>query len=413
MSVRPGSEDDRADLRKSLELDWRIQHMHHLEGLKVLCGGIANDLNNHLMIIAGNVDLLQQQTGSEPSLSDRLAIMKEAVRRASGLTFQMLSYIGRGDQVMESVDLRRIVMETEKLLQLEPERRAVLEIALEKVPTILADVSSMVHLVTNMMENLADSVCNEKGTAGISLFSSHLDKTRLQKLFERDDMPVGEYVCLKVSDNGCGIHRQTLLRIFSPFGERSDQGSGFGMAGTLDIIRSHNGSLEVVQGKKGRNSIALYFPSEKSLRGGDCGTSERPAEKTTGSTVLVVDDDPTVLKTTGELLESLGHEPLLASDGCEAIEFIRTSLREIDCVLLDLNMPALTGKQTFSIIRELAPDLPVIMSSGYLRAGVTREFKSIGIDGFLQKPYDLAGLDRVLGKVLKDPERRCCARNSS
>ncbi|HRW77959.1 MAG TPA: hypothetical protein P5207_04755, partial [Candidatus Sabulitectum sp.] len=154
---------------ESLELEWRIQHIQHLEGLKVLTGGIANDLNNLLLTIGGNVDMVMSGPGVNDEIAERLTRIRKAVRNASSLTYQMLSYIGRGDMVMETLNLKRIISETEKMMRLAPEKRAVLEFDLDEVPPVRGDVSQIIRLVINMIANSSEITCSGSGTIGISL----------------------------------------------------------------------------------------------------------------------------------------------------------------------------------------------------------------------------------------------------
>lgn len=382
-----------------LELEWRIQHIQHLEGLKVLSGGIANDLNNLLMTIAGNTDLMLLRTPEEDELKRRLIRIKTAVHKASDLTFQMLSYIGKGNMVVESLNLKRVITETVKMMSLTPEKRAILEFDLQDVPAMNADVSQVIRLVMNMITNASEIVCPDHGTIGISLFSRVMNTQNLQDIYHKEDCPEGEYIFLRVFDKGCKLDRDTLQTMFGPFYQTENSGRDLGMATTLDLIRSQCGSIVVKYENDGERSVTVCFPASSTIKGTSLKSVLREPLDLGCLTVLVVDDDKSVLETTGEMLESMGHSALLAEDGCEAIDLIRNSLREVDCIMLDLNMPDLNGRQTFSIIREFNPNIPVILSSGFIRASATEEFRAIGMNGFLQKPYDLSGLQKALEEV--------------
>ncbi len=369
--------------RESLELEWRIQHIQHLEGLKVLTGGIANDLNNLLLTIGGNVDMMLSGPGVDDETAERLARIRKAVRNASSLTFRMLSYIGRGDMVMETLNLKRIISETEKMMRLAPEKRAVLEFDLNEVPPVRGDVSQIIRLVINMIANSSEITCSGSGTIGISL--RHQEEGRIQ---------------IEVRDRGCGLDRDALYTIFGSCFHTGDSGRGLGMADALELIRNNRGSIEVNYPCRGEGSVTVSFPAAPELDSpeDECGTDPGVSP---GSVIMVVDDDPWVLDTVEEMLNSIGHRVLRASDGCRAVELMRNAAVKIDCAILDLNMPDLNGRQTFSILREMDPGLPVILSSGFIGAEDTRELKEIGIDGFLQKPFDILGLSRVLNSLLK------------
>lgn len=405
--VNSGNSEFEVQARDRLELEWRIQHIQHLEGLKVLSGGIANDLNNLLMTIAGNTDLMLLKTPEENELKERLQRIKTAVHKASGLTFQMLSYIGKGNMIIESLNLKRVITETLKLMSLTPEKRAILEFDLQDVPAMNADVSQVIRLVMNMITNASEIVCPDRGTIGISLYSREMNRDNLRELYEREDCPEGEYIFLKVFDKGCKLDRDTLATMFGPFYHTEHSGKGLGMATILELIRKQCGSIQVTYEKEGERSVVACFPASITVKGKSLNSGAGEAVNMRQLTILVVDDDKEVLKTTGDMLEAMGHMALLVEDGCRAIELLRSSAREVDCVMLDLNMPDLNGRQTFSILREFDRDLPVILSSGFLRASATDEFKAIGMNGFLQKPYDFSGLQRVLEEVCRSQGKEC------
>lgn len=388
---RPPEDSWEVAPRESLELEWRIQHIQHLEGLKVLTGGIANDLNNLLLTIGGNVDMVMSGPGVNDEIAERLTRIRKAVRNASSLTFQMLSYIGRGDMVMETLNLKRIISETEKMMRLAPEKRAVLEFDLDEVPPVRGDVSQIIRLVINMIANSSEITCSGSGTIGILL--------RCQ---EESGM-----VQIQVRDRGCGLDRDTLNTIFGSCFHTGDSGRGLGMADALELIRNNLGSIEVDYPCRGEGSVTVSFPvSAEHDPPEEEGIYEQRAS--TGSVIMVVDDDPWVLDTVEEMLNSMGYRVLRASDGCQAVDLMRNAALQIDCAILDLNMPDLNGRQTFSILREMDPGLPVILSSGFIGAEDTRELRDIGIGGFLQKPFDIKGLGRVLQSLLKgsDPHER-------
>jgi len=399
--VNAGNSEFELEARDRLELEWRIQHIQHLEGLKILSGGIANDLNNLLMTIAGNTDLMLLKTPEENELKERLQRIKAAIHKASGLTFQMLSYIGKGNMIVESLNLKRVITETLKMMSLTPEKRAILEFDLQDVPAMNADVSQVIRLVINMITNASEIVCPARGTIGISLFSREMDRESLKELYEVEDCPDGEYIFLKVFDKGCKVDRDSLATMFGPFFHAEGSGRGLGMAAILELIRNQCGSVSVIYEEEGERSVTACFPASETIKGNSLGSNDTVSVDMGQLTVLVVDDDREVLKTTGDMLEAMGHTALLVEDGCRAIELLRNTVREVNCVMLDLNMPDLNGQQTFSIMREFNPDLPVILSSGFLRASATDEFKAIGMNGFLQKPYDFSGLQRILEEVCR------------
>ena|GEM_PF-2340568 len=387
--------------RCQLELEWRIQHIQHLEGLKVLSGGVANDLNNLLMTILGNTDLILHCIHSEDPISKNLLRIKESVGKASELTHQLLSYIGKGDMVLETLNLKRIIIETEKMLRLSPDKRAIVQFELDDVPSMNGDVSQIIRLVMNMLTNATEIACHDHGTLGISLKSRHMTREDLNELCDQTDCPEGEYIILKVLDIDCGLDRDTLTNMFGPFYHTELSGRGLGMATALELVRNQSGAICVKYERDGERSVTVAFPSSDAVLGRlDIAKSSSDTE-ISEKTILLVDDDQLVLATTSEMLEGMGHSVVKAKDGCDAVELFRSGDHKIDCVILDLTMPDLDGSQTFSILRRLQSDIPVILSSGYIRTEAIRDFSSIGFDGFLQKPYDLIRLKDTLESIFR------------
>jgi two-component system cell cycle sensor histidine kinase/response regulator CckA len=387
--------------RCQLELEWRIQHIQHLEGLKVLAGGIANDLNNLLMAILGNTDLMMQYISPMDPIGKNLSRIKESVGKASELTHQMISYISNGDMVLEALNLKRIIIETEKMLRLSPAKRAIVQFSLDDVPAMNGDVSQIIRLVLNMLTNATEITCPDHGTISISLKSQHMTREDLNELCRETECSEGEYIVLKVLDTECGLDRDTLMNMFGPFYRTELTGRGLGMASALELVRNQNGAISVKFERDGEKSVTVIFPSIVVASGRPETPCVSLASIAPGKTILLVDDDQMVLATTSEILEGIGYTVVRAKDGCDAVEKFRSGESLIDCVILDLSMPDLNGSQTFSILRRLKPNIPVILSSGFIRDEAIRNGESKGFDGFLQKPYDIVQLQDMLTSVLE------------
>ncbi|MCD4708285.1 MAG: response regulator [Candidatus Sabulitectum sp.] len=385
--------------RTQLELEWQIQHSQYLESLKILAGGVGHDLNNLLMTIVGNTDLMLQHTADEVQIVKNLGRIREAAGKASELTHQILSFIGKGNTALETVNLKRIIIDIERMLRLTSEKRAILQIDLDDVPAINADMSQVIRLVMNMITNASEIICSDHGTIGISLKCRKITGEELEELFKDTDSPEGEYIVLRVFDIGCGLDRDQIVNIFGPFFHTELTGKGHGMATALELVSNQNGAIRVRFDNEGERSISAYFPCADSLCERLASPVPLSVDRASKKTVLLVDDDQSVLVTTRDMIEGLGHSAVTAKDGFEAVEIFRLSECEIDCVILDLTMPEMDGSQTFSLLRGLKPGIPVILSSGYSPVDAVKDFSSRGFSGFLQKPYDLIKLQNTLESV--------------
>ncbi len=394
-SLTDHNQDDGAS-RAPLELERQIQHMQHLEGLKILAGGIGHDLNNLLMTIIGNTDLILQHKADELRLTKSLGRIRGAAGKASELTHQIFSFIGNGNTVFENVNLKRIIIDTERMLRLSSEKRAILQIDLDDVPMMNADVSQIIRLAMNMITNASEITCPDHGTIGISLKCRNMTREELDELFRDADCPEGEYIILRVLDIGCGLDRDQIMNMFGSPIRSETTGTGHGMATALELVNKQNGEICIKFDKKGERSISVYFPRADSSSEELASPILRQRKDISRKTVLVVDDNKSVLATTGEMIEGLGHSVITAKNGFEAVEMFMSTEFKIDCVVLDLIMPEMDGPQTFSILRGLKPDVPVILSSGYCCADAILDFSSYGFNGFLQKPYDIVKLQNTI-----------------
>jgi two-component system, cell cycle sensor histidine kinase and response regulator CckA len=214
-------------------------------------------------------------------------------------------------------------------------------------------------------------------------------------------VPPGNYVKVSIADTGMGMDEETRRRIFEPFFTTREmgRGTGLGLAMVYGIIKGHKGFINVESDLGNGTTFTLHFPaSEKKV------IEERPSapKVLSGSeTILLVDDEPTVLAVSKEILESLGYTVHGKESGTEAIAFYRESKNDIDLVILDMIMPGLSGGETFDRIRELDPSVKVILSSGYSLDGQAQQIMDRGCLGFLQKPFDIAHLSQKIRDVLE------------
>ncbi len=388
------------DERRRLEAE--IQYAQKLESLGILAGGIAHDFNNLLVAVLGHADLAIAGLSAANPAHRHVEEIQTAARRARELTNQMLAYSGKGRFVVRALELNDVVTEMGQLLQASIPKKVQLRYDLSADPgTVEVDVAQIRQVVMNLVTNAAEAIGDQPGTITLVTKRRHVDEAYLLRAKLGEPLAEGEYVVLEVSDTGCGMDQATRQRVFEPFFTTKVHGRGLGLAAVLGIVRGHGGTI-VVYSEVGKGSCFKVLLPASSRREQPSALPSPPAGTAvpfTG-TVLVVDDEPVVREVARQMLECLGFSVLTAADGAEAMEAFRRHEAEVRLVLLDLTMPNVDGEETFLALRQTAPGVRVILTSGYNEMEATSRFVGRGLAGFLQKPFALEELEAKIAEIL-------------
>jgi CheY-like chemotaxis protein len=315
----------------------------------------------------------------------------------------MLAYSGKGKFVVEFIDLSSVVKEMTHLLGFSISKKAVLQLDLKhNLPAIEADASQLRQVIMNLIVNASEAMEDKRGAIALRTGVVAAEEKHLAEAFLGQDPPTGTYVYLEVSDTGHGMDRETLRRMFEPFFTTKSMGRGLGLAAVLGIVRGHGGAVKVDSEPGQGATFRLFFPSAGDIVPVVSEKPENVEPEQVGGTILVVDDEQTVLDVARQMLERSGFLVWTARNGLEALELLRGRLKEISAVLLDLSMPHMDGVETFKEIRRLRSDLPVILSSGYHEQDATSDFPAKGLAGFIHKPYEARVLVEKLRQSLKE-----------
>jgi signal transduction histidine kinase/ActR/RegA family two-component response regulator len=390
------AESDQA--RRAIEA--KVLEVQKLESLGVLAGGIAHDFNNLLVAIMGNAGLalldLPEDSPARASIMD----VEIASRRAGELARQMLAYSGRSRFRIEPVELPDLVRELLTLLQVSIGKGVALKLHLADEPIVVdADAAQLRQVVMNLVINAADAIHDRRGTVTIRVDRILADADYLANAHPEAGLEPGHYATLEVADTGIGMDHETQERIFDPFFTTKFTGRGLGLAAVLGIVRGHAGALRVYSevGHGSTFRVVLPLSASSPLPSHDAAQSWRSE-----ATVLVVDDDAMVRSVARRLLEAFGLTVHVAEGGPEAIARLMAAPNAIDAVLLDMTMPEMSGADVFIRMREVRPDLPVVLMSGYHEDELSEEVGA-GISGFVQKPFTPADLASRMRVALADP----------
>jgi len=250
----------------------------------------------------------------------------------------------------------------------------------------------------NLITNASDAVGERGGRITIRTAVLHADAQYLRATYVDDELPPGTYVTIEVADTGIGMESTTAARMFDPFFTTKGDGRGLSMASVLGIVRSHRGAVKVYSKPGEGTSVKLLFPVEES--GVAPPPVVQPTVGATTATVLVVDDDKSVRAVAVDMLEVVGWNVVSAADGDAAIQALTDHRDEVGVVLLDYMMPGMPSADVVTELKRLAPEIPIILSSGYAESEETATFPDKGLAGFLQKPCTIAVLSEVVNEAL-------------
>lgn len=386
-----------------LALERKLLEGQKLESLGLLAGGIAHDFNNLLSSILGNASIVRLNLPPDAGVEQHLRAIEAASLRAAELCRQMLAYAGKGRFVVEPVDVSALVEDLLPLLKISVVHHGRLRLDLARnLPAVLADATQLRQIVMNLVLNASDALSDRDGEIVISSGVMHADHALLSTSVAGSGLTTGDYVFLEVRDTGVGMTPEVQAKMFDPFFTTKFAGRGLGLAAVLGIVRGHNGALCVQSAPGSGSSFRLLLPQTTAAlppRPADVAQNER--WRRSGS-VLVIEDEEAVRVVTGEILKSFGLTPTAAASGEEGVQLFQRSAGAFDLVLLDLLMPGMSGEQVLAHLRATAPQVRVLLMSGYAEGDILgRLGGGPGKLAFIAKPFTRAALEAKLRAMLE------------
>ncbi|GAB4332803.1 MAG: hypothetical protein Kow0089_00930 [Desulfobulbaceae bacterium] len=380
------------NITEKLKMEEELRRAQKMESVGILAGGIAHDFNNLLTAILGNILLAQLQSPS-PELTTLLKNTEKAAHRAQQLTRQLLTFSKGGAPVLETASVVSIIKEVVPFILSGSNSDWKLE-AGEDVRHVLVDSGQFSQVLENIIIN-SDQAMPDGGTITVSVRNSRPDEQLPELLREN------RYVIIEIRDQGTGIPREYLTRIFDPYFTTKRKGSGLGLATAYSIIRNHGGLLMAESEPGCGTTMRIYLPATTETAG---EKDAKPAGIPTGSgRVLIMDDDEMVLQVGSQMLTSLGYEVTTTRNGEEAVKTYEEALQSgtpFDVVILDLTVPGgMGGRETISRLREMDPRVQAIVSSGYSNDPVMAEHNKYGFADVVPKPYPLEQLAEAVHRL--------------
>jgi two-component system cell cycle sensor histidine kinase/response regulator CckA len=378
------------------KLETQLQQAQKMESIGTLAGGIAHDFNNILMGIQGNASLMLLKIDSEHPNHEKIKNIEKYVQNGTALTKQLLGFARRGKYLIKATDLNEIIDKSSSLFARTKKEIRIHTDLYEDLWTAEVDRGQIDQVLLNLYVNAWQAMSNG-GDLYLQTENVILDRSYIKPY----TVEPGRYAKISVSDTGVGIDKETQERIFEPFFTTKEmgRGTGLGLASVYGIIKSHGGYINVYSEKERGTVFTIYLPASAKEVLIDEEGSPAMLIKGTG-TILLIDDEKMILNVGLELLEELGYTVLSAMSGQEAIDVFQKDQDNIDLVIMDMIMPGMGGGETFDRLKEINPEVKVLLSSGYSINGQATKIIRRGCDGFIQKPFNMNQLAEKIQKIL-------------
>jgi len=380
------------EIRQREHAEEVLRQIQKMEMIGQLTGGVAHDFNNLLMAVMGNLELLRKQVRGEKLV--RLADgALQGARRGASLTQRLLAFARQQDLRIESIHLSKLISGMADLLERSVGAGVELSLALpEQLPLTLADANQIELALLNLVVNARDAM-PDGGMISITVEVAHAT--------EYADLAEGDYIRVSVVDKGYGMNATTLSKAMEPFFTTKElgKGTGLGLSMVHGLALQLNGALRL-ESAVGRGTRAELWLPVAPQAAEEPAPVQAPRDESAvvarGVTILLVDDDALISDSTAYLLEDLGHEVIEADSGANALEVLRSG-KKVDLLITDYSMPKMTGMQLAHAARELRPDLPIVIATGYadLPLGTTMDIVR------LRKPYQQHQLAAEIAKALR------------
>jgi len=385
------------DITEKKKLEAKILHAQRIDSIGNLAGGISHDFNNILTSILGSTAIMKRKMKKSDQWYRFADIIETAAKRGAALTRQLLTFARKGSIQFKAIVINDIVDETLDLFERSIDKTITVRRNLnEEICLINGDDGQIQQAILNLLINARDAM-PDGGSIIITTERIDVDTKLTNAIGEQRS---GEFVAVSVRDEGTGMERATQQRIFEPFFTTKDQGkgTGLGLSVVYGVVNSHNGFITVQSEPRKGSEFTLCFPLLGEGSGLHRMRRKRPLARGK-ETVLVVDDEIDVGEVIGGMLENLGYDVAVVQSGLEALSAYEKGDR-YDVIILDMNMPEMGGKETFYRIKNMDPDVCVIVSTGYSNTSIDGTPFKEAIDGFLQKPYQLEELSKTMREVL-------------
>ncbi len=392
------------DITESREMEAQLRHARKMESIGTMAGGVAHNFNNILYVIIGNAEMAMDFAADSAPARKCLAEIMAAGQRGADIVTRILTFSRKTDHAYSRIDAVALIEETIRFLRSMVPATVDIRANLpqSEIP-FAADPAQLQQVLMNLCLNSAREIEERGGTIEIAAEAATLAPADVK---QRPGLSPGEYVKITVGDTGPGIDPEIIDRIFDPFFTTQDvgKGDGLGLSVVHGIAQDHGGAVFVDNQPGGGAVFTLFFPkaSEKPP------AERKPTGKTpTGcETILFVDDEESIVNMAALMIGRLGYEVRTRRDPEAALALFRSDPQGFDLVISDMSMPRMTGITLFEKLREIRPDIPVILCTGHSAYIDPAKAETLGINGLVMKPVGGRELGLAIRKAIDGAQRR-------
>jgi PAS domain S-box-containing protein len=392
------------DITEKKKMEAKLLQVQKIDSIGNLAGGIAHDFNNILTAILGSASIMKRKVKDDPRWLKYVDLIETTSRRGAAITRQLLTFARKANPHVHPVDVNQVIEQTIRLFEATTPRTVHVKTALcADAVVVNADEGQLQQAVLNLCLNARDAMPN----GGILVITSRpvtVDPDRAKQFPEE---AAGEYVMISVADSGVGIPQETLGRIYEPFFTTKEQGkgTGLGLSVVYGVIRSHNGHITVNSEVNSGTIFTIYLPRIMNGRPPRNQASSQRDVVGGNERILLVEDEISIGEVGSDMLTDLGYSVETAANGREAVRKIADAAKPFDLIILDMNMPRMGGRETFLHVREMFPDQKILVCSGYHATMLDDGKFASMVDGFLQKPYEIAEIAERIRTILDAPKK--------
>jgi two-component system, cell cycle sensor histidine kinase and response regulator CckA len=388
------------DITERKRLDDELRCAQKMDAIGTLSGGLAHDFNNLLQIVAGYSEIGLMDVSPEDPLAAHLNVIRDAAKRGSGITRQLMAVSRHTESRPEPVRVNDLVSTVVQLLKRTFEKMISIKLRLDpNVNWVNADSTQMEQVIMNLAVN-AQHAMPEGGSLYFETHNLVVDEAYHQL---HPNIEMGPYVEISVTDSGCGIDEAIRGRIFEPFfsTRTTDKGSGLGLSMVYGIVQRHGGQTLCYSEKGIGTTFKILLPaSSESVETSDVESSVDYLSIGGDEVILLVDDEPDIRKIAKTVLLHAGYRVLMAANGQEALDLYEKESGAIDFVVMDLNMPVMGGLECLDRLRARGATVPVLLASGFALNDESRKRMSDQTVDYLNKPYQAHELHQKVRSLL-------------